>query len=295
MRQKLALFSADPQASSPEGSALLEKIELMVSSLSSMNEALFTPAYCAGVLQRYPVLNNASLSKALQPRGPVKAARRRNDPMHRCEACGGILSDGSCSACGHVMYVIEGTGSKSKSTSDTADKLSEFEDVLLKLLAQSPMPAVVCEKKDAIVAELHKRGVKIVKAQLEDKELMRACFAAVKLAKHYIWCNAMWYHISGWRPKSFSVQELKQIREYYSRAVQAFFKRMNSVAHNGKQGMSNLWSVQAILRMIILSSSRLLTDHYDFYESLHALNPSTERTHTEIWGNMGTEEGWVFA
>jgi hypothetical protein len=105
----------------------------------------------------------------------------------------------------------------------------------------------------------------------------------------------MGYHLSGWRPMPFEPSERALLREYYQRAIQSFFKRMNQAGSDSRRLMANLWSVQAILKLIFIASPSLLDKHYDFYSALHDQNPGTVQVHCQIWETMAIEDGWTFA
>lgn len=69
---------------------------------------------------------------------------------------------------------------------------------------------------------------------------------------------------------------------------------MNKVGKNGKRLMANLWSMQAILKLILISSPSLMLKHCDLYESLHTQNANTEQSHCHQWESLIVSEKWKF-
>ena len=291
---KRKAFAIEPEAETPEGMAILDELELLETSLSALLVEQFTSQYCQSVIQLHPELESATLAKALQGRDPVKATRHRYAPIHRCEACDGPLSDGVCKSCGHSMRVIDMSDGKAKSNSDTQEKMSQFESDLDILLAISPLPLNICEKAQIITACLQKKGIAVVKGDPIPSDNLREAFTAAKLNQHYIWCNAMGYYLTSCRPEPLDQADRALLREYYQRAIQAFFKRIYQLGPDNKPLMANLWSVQAILKLIFVSSPTLMARHYDFFSLLHTQNPGTEQIHCNIWDRMASEDGWTF-
>lgn len=290
--EKRRAFAAE--ASSPEGVKILEGLELLQKSLEHLSDDRFTPQYCQNVLQCNPSLSMPSLAKALEGAKPVKATRRRNITIHHCEECDGPLVDGVCANCGHYMRVLDTTEGRSKTSSDASEKMSQFDADLDILLAITALPMSICSKAQEIVNVLTSHGITITKGVQIPPDAMRAAFASTGLNKHFIWCNAMGYYLSEWRPKPFEANDRALILEYYQRAVQAFSKRMCQVGPDGNRLMANMWCVQANVKMILMSSPSLRVKYYVFYASLHDQNQNTVESHCNIWNKIAMEEGWQF-
>lgn len=291
---------------------LLAQLELLATTLSRLAPAAFTTVYCQTILQRYPSLSAASLAKAQSQ--PQRARRQRHTRVDRCDECGGPVVDGSCTVChranrgsGSAAANASACASSTSVGSDMAEKMAQFESDIAILLAISPLPQPLCEKADEIVVAIQRRIPSFVathsrspassqaaQQQPADPAMLRSVFAEVGMKQHYMWCTAMWYYITGWRPTAFSRGDMDLLRQYYRRALLSFFKRMNQLKPDGSRMMSNLWSVQAIVKLIICSSSRLTATHLDLYLSLHSQNPATEQIHCGIWDEMARTEGWTF-
>ncbi|MFA5091078.1 MAG: hypothetical protein WC483_00320 [Candidatus Paceibacterota bacterium] len=295
LREKRRLFSADGGGGEDAASlAILEDLELLERSLDGVPEDAFTTAYCQGVRQKHPALAANSLTEAVRGTAPAKATRHRTAPIQKCDECGSPLSDGVCSSCSkrHVGE-MPAAAPKSKASGELIEKMQQFESDLNILLAITPAPPDVMMKKDAIVAALRGAGIDIRPNEPIPSDKVRSAFAAVKLRQHYIWCNPMVYVITGWRPRAFEPNERTYLRECYRRVVLAFFRRMNQIV-DGKKQMSNLWSMQAIIKMIFISSPAFRDAHTDFYETLHQQGSGTEDKHCEVWNAMSGAEGWTF-
>jgi len=250
-----------------------DELELLMSEVSAMNDAEFTDTYCQSILRMHPELVNA---------GKTPKKVKRGAGMQKCPMCSGLISNGVCRECNHSPKMIE---SKSKGSSDIGDKMAQFDDEILKLLAITPLPTHIIEKKDEIVSIL--KGMEDFDcAPMKNYRLMREAFAKVKLNTSYVWCNAMWYSITGWRPMAFSQEELALLRSYYQTAIQAFYRQMNKATGE----MSNLWAMQSTLRLIFNTSSKLMRAHLDFFITLHAPHTSTEAQHTAKWNEIINEE-----
>lgn len=269
---------------------VMEDLELLSLVIHDMEDDAFTVEYGLSLLQQYPVLVASSPDKIGVEK--TKSTRRRFAPTMLCTECRGPVSGGSCTNCGRTYQEIHSGSGKNKSSSDISEKMSQFNDELRKLLAEVPLPTAVSVKTESIRDWLEKHRVHL-SGPVPTKQV-RAAFRANKLETQYIWCTAMWYKLTDWKPKPFSAEEIAAVQGYYQRALSAFFKRMMKTKSDGTPLMSNLWSVQAILRVIIKSSSSLLRRHYDFYVSLHAQNSQTDEAHYAIWNEMSFEERWTF-
>jgi hypothetical protein len=192
------------------------------------------------------------------------------------------------------MRVIDESGGKSRTMSDVQEKMSQFESDLDILLALSPLPPQICEKLPVIVNWLLSKGVRMMEGYPINTKYVRDAFGEVGLNKDYIWCNTAVFYISHWRPASFEAKGRELLKSYYLRALQAFFARMNKSSSDGETPMANMWTFQAILKLIIICSSYLTDKHYDFCSSLHSQKPATESAHCNFWNTMASEENWTF-
>lgn len=294
LREKRRLFAAE--AKTEEEATIMADLELLESSLGAIAEENFTQIYIQTIKQKYPALSALTLSEVSRGRTPTKVTRRRSAPVRKCGQCGSPLSDGTCSSCGSkgcTSSISCEVQTKGKATGDLDEKMKQFESDLNILLAITPLPPDVAAKKDLIVASLQKAGVRIARGVPIHTDTMRKAFTSVDLRQHYIWCNAMVYAITEWKPTPFEPSERSLLREYYNRAIQGFFRRMNR-STGDKSRMSNLWCIQAIINMILLSSPALRRSHDDFRGALHRPNEGTVESHCRIWNEMVSTDKWTF-
>ena len=121
IHNKRVEFSLDPKSSEPAAQTLMESLELLEISVSGIPDDKITPDYVYGIYQKNPHLNASTLTRALAEKAPVKASRRRNVPITRCERCGGLVSAGTCTDCSHAMREIDVSGGKGRSVEAVSD------------------------------------------------------------------------------------------------------------------------------------------------------------------------------
>jgi hypothetical protein len=132
---------------------------------------------------------------------------------------------------------------------------------------------------------------------------IRKAMKCSQLCADYIWTNAVRYKITGYRPKDFKQEDRDYFLSCYRTVLEGFYKEMNTAPVEGKGDekgkgkdkiQKNHWSIQSIMKQIMLASPRLMNGHTDFYESLHTQNTITERVHAAKFEKMSRDEGWKF-
>jgi len=290
---KRRAFSVDSRAGEAAALRILSSLELLQISIGEMPAERITPEYIYGIYQRNPCLNAPSLSKALDEKESTRVSRRRNIPFLRCERCGGLVSGGTCTNCSHAVREIDMSSGKGRAAESNSDR-TQFDFALDAILAISTPPANVLAKREEVAAYLRSKGFSDLNGVGIDISHFRSAFTAVRLNNDYIWCSAMRYLVTGIRPLPFSTEERELFYRYYTRAIAAFYRRMNQQGPDGKPLQRNLWNVQATFKQVIISSPSLIAKHYDFFEALHTQNEWTESVHCKVWNAIWTADEWEF-
>lgn len=293
--EKLALFSST-EDSSAEAQAVVEKLEKLRMSTSAMLRESVTKTYFENILHTTPELSAVSLEKAITPLDLSK--RKKEADCDVCEICGEVLLGANCTNCGR--QVKETTQkSKGKSKDSMASDIEAFPHLLNVFLGRTPAPPEVLSKKDALVKRLKAAGYEIPPPSPSAPPIkiadMRKAFRDLGLATSYAWCCRMRYEITDYRPADFTPEERKLFLKYYVRALEPFSKLISSAPAKGsKKKMTNKWSIQAIMKIILISSPTLRKSHTDFLDSLNLQNQGTETAHCDIWNQLTEEQHWEF-
>jgi hypothetical protein len=292
IEEKVTLFRTG-SANSEEGNAIVEKLEKLYISVSGMQKAQVTKEYVDNLLHITPELLATTLEKALAPQTFAKSAKKKGSQFEVCEVCGEILVGSSCTNCGRQSDGIQ-TKQKGKSKDSMAMDIDAFLRQLDQYLGKIPPPKEVLDKKDRIKANLVSQRCDLKSGKSITIDHMRKAFSDPDLRTQYGWCVRMRFEITGYRPNDFTLEERQLFQKYYVRSLEPFSKLISSATSKGPKKMTNKWCIQAIMKVIIISSTRLMKGHLDFLDSLSRQNQNTETEHCAIWNQMCVSHGWTF-
>ena len=114
------------------------------------------------------------------------------------------------------------------------------------------------------------------------------------LCNQYSQCACARTKITGYHPIRYSPEDRALYKQYYERALKAFYDRNNLLPTEKADKMRNMWAFSAYMKLIWSSSTRLSKGHDDYYESLHTQGPTTEQSHSRTWNEMAQGGDWSF-
>lgn len=320
--------------------SILTAIDRLRMQVDGMRSEDVTKPFIDAMLRTMPALTLPSLEQAIT--GPkAKRGRNRTKTIPTCHVCGSEVANDVCSnpRCAIAIRTTVGAAHKSKPKDAISDRVSEFPGVLNVLLALSELPPhftaplsndparlrdatnsreggefvtkLLAKKPDISPLEICRERLigechDLTRGRTVDTECIRAAMRIAQLTSDYIWANGVRYRLTGYRPIDYSPEDRALFLEYYKRALDGFFRSMNTTALPSAGGAAgeagredgrrqkNQWSIQSILKLIMVASHRLMTGHDDFYEALQVQGASTERQHAEKWETMRRTYTWTF-